>query len=58
MLSRAWEGKVSPLDAHYDTAKLEEAIKSVVNNSGPPRLLLEEDEDPSCKVLVSIGLTK
>jgi hypothetical protein len=58
MLKRAWEGKVSPLDAHYDTAKLEEAIKSVVNNSGPSQLLQEEDMNSPCKVFVALKFTE
>lgn len=53
LLKRTLRGELSPLDAHYDTAKLEEAIKSVVNDSDSPQLLREEDEDPSCKLFVS-----
>jgi hypothetical protein len=57
-LTRALGGNLSPLDAHYDTAKLGEAIKTVINDSGPPRLLREEDEDPPCKVFVALKLTE
>jgi calcium-independent phospholipase A2-gamma len=58
LLKRAWDGELSPLDAHYDTTKLEEAIKSVVNDLGSPQLLREEDENPSCKMSVILRLAQ
>jgi calcium-independent phospholipase A2-gamma len=50
--------KKNLLKRAYDTTKLEEAIKSVVNDLGSPQLLREEDENPSCKMSVILRLAQ
>jgi len=57
ILKRALDGQLSPVQAHYDTAKLEKAIMSVVNDADSP-LLRDEGEDPRCKVFVFLEFTQ
>jgi len=57
ILARALKGKLSPLDAHYNTAVLEKAIRNVVDGQSSPRLLQEGDGNSSCKVFVLLSFT-